>query len=143
MIDLRKDIKKIKSFIEKGTDLLTKTNQEPKVVGIYSSPNYGWISLNFNSTKALEDSSLNCPDFEFVEFNLLELPDWETEYENSKPQITNSKGNIISMSEYFGDGEYKAPFYELLIEIAAKLSNTNESFQYFVQMLDSELNEKI
>ncbi len=51
--------------------------------------------VNFNQNKFLKDTEYNCPDFDYVEFDYLELSDWPFEYEKEQPEfILNNEVKI-------------------------------------------------
>jgi|GEM_PF-1481543 len=144
MIDIRKDISKIKAFIKSGIMDFEKSKGTPSAVGVYSCPEYGWVSLNFNKVKTIEEASSNCPDFEFVEEDLIDIPTWRIEYEMEEEvvRIINSRGREISfLIEDLGDENFNEPVFEALVEIVIELKYEFESYQnrYLVQILDSDL----
>ena len=54
-------------------------------LGIYISPVNGWISISVNYNTKIEETNFNCPDFDSVEFQLLDLPEWSEEGEKEHP----------------------------------------------------------
>jgi len=54
-------------------------------LGIYISPLNGWISICINYSTKIEETTFNCPDFDMVEFQLLDLPEWSEEGEKEQP----------------------------------------------------------
>lgn len=141
MVDLRVDYNEVRNFLNEGIERFVNLKGESKAIGIYSNPNNGWVSLNFNLTKTIEDCYENCPDFEFVEFDLFESISWESEYENEFPQVIDFNGKKVAFDDFFGDEQFKVPFHNLLIEIAKDLRIKYEKTSFLVQMLDSNLAE--
>lgn len=107
MINLEHARKPVQALIE--SSLTSFAAAEPGVTwctfALYACPWAGWISTNFD-TKAnsaridaefgvhgtewyAEDEwgrfNTNCPDFAFREWRLLDLPDWQAEYEAAEP----------------------------------------------------------
>ncbi len=86
MIELDKYSNFIENFIQDSIGRFKSDNKgEPKSIGIYCCPWAGWLTTNFNIHKTLNETNNNCPDFEFVEFDFLELDGWQEEYESENP----------------------------------------------------------
>ena len=144
MIDLKENIKIVEEFISKNISKFQKENGTPKTIGIYSHPVYGWVSINFNKTKTLEEVGSNCPDFEFPEFDLIEFPEWEKQYfDESETVIKTENGETITLDEEDGDEGLKKPIFNFLKSTLTNITTKNPNSEFFVQMLDSELEEKI
>jgi len=82
MVNLNDKTNEITLFLESSISQFQKKHEVPSSVGIYCSPSSGWITTNFNINKELANTEINCPDFEFVEFDIFELEEWKNEYEN-------------------------------------------------------------
>ena len=144
MIDLKENIKPVEEFISKNISKFQKENGTPKTIGIYSHPVYGWVSINLNKTKTLEEVESNCPDFEFPEFDLIEFPEWEKQYfDESETVIKTENGKTITLEEEEGDEGFKKPIFNFLKSTLINITTNNPNSEFFVQMLDSELEEKI
>ena len=79
MVILDNYLSEIESFVLNSIQKFTSENQQPSSIGIYCCPWAGWLTTNFNISTTLEETENNCPDFEFVEFGLLELDKWQEE----------------------------------------------------------------
>lgn len=111
MIKLNEYEKEIITFINQGkTEFITESNSI-KTIGIYANPRGGWISLNFNKQINLDQTEMNCPDFEYVEYKMLELNDWEEECNNNQIKISDHQKRIIEMDEDVRDDEFNEPFF--------------------------------
>ena len=122
MIKLNEYEKEIITFINQGkTEFITESNSI-KTIGIYANPRGGWISLNFNKQINLDQTEMNCPDFEYVEYKMLELNDWEEEYNNNQIKISDHQKRIIEMDEDVRDDEFNEPFFNFLKHIIHKSS---------------------
>ena len=71
----------IERFIQSSVERFKMEIGSPSSVGIYCCPWAGWLTSNFNLSKTLQEAYSNCPDFEFVEFDCLDLAEWQKEYE--------------------------------------------------------------
>lgn len=112
-------------------------------LGIYSCPWSGWVSICFNRTKTISDAEENCPDFEDVEYGMIEIEEWSNEYNSDKSIIEyNNKTHELEIEEV-GDDGYNVYFFKYLIDIV----NTKYGIKYknkiLIQMLDSEYFEII
>ncbi|MCK8521468.1 hypothetical protein M0D21_07810 [Aquimarina sp. D1M17] len=135
MIDLNKNTDEIKEFLSSSINRFIKENQIPKAIGIYCCPWSGWITTNFNITKKVEETSNNCPDFEFVEFDFLELAEWESEYEKDNPEF-KLNGEIQYYNDDLGDESLNEFIFEYLKPIVYELTKNYDS-DFLLQMLDS------
>jgi len=128
----------ISEFIQ-SIDAFTQEHGNPKNIGIYSNPINGWISFCFNLNSSIEKTGMNCPDFEFVEYRLMEIEDWESEYNNEIAEIkTNSTSTKKINIEEDGDDVYNKIFFEYLCKLISKNLNQELKGKILVQMLDSE-----
>ena len=144
MINLKENKKPLEEFISDNILKFKQENGTPKTIGIYSHPVYGWVSINFNKTKTLEETETNCPDFEFPEFDLIEFPEWEEKYfDESETVIKMENGETITLDEEGGDEDFKKPIFNFLKSTLTNITPNNQESEFFVQMLDSELEEKI
>jgi len=139
MIDLRDYKNKIAQFILNGLNKFTMENGEPHTMGIYSCPCNGWISLNFNGDQ--HPGTKNCPDFEFVEYDLIDFEGWSKEYENDSEWI-DIVGHKLKLV-FEGDEALNKLIFDLLKSIAVELKQSNQLPAVFLQMLDSSQEELI
>lgn len=141
MVDLSLKIPEIKEFLETSIHRFQLENQMPNSIGIYSCPRAGWITTNFNIKRSLSDTENNCPDFEFVEFDFFELPEWEEEYEKDAPEF--KLNNEIKYHDHdLGDEHFNELIFNFLKPIAIELKE-NYKTALLLQMLDSALSEEI
>ena len=99
MVNLTRDTEKIKEFLKSSINRFQEEKDKPNSVGIYCCAWSGWITTNFNVNKNITETENNCPDFEFVEFDFFELPEWQNEYEADKPEYMGDLLNIIKWVE--------------------------------------------
>lgn len=87
MIDIDKSSERIQEFVQSSIVRFSNEKAKPTSIGIYCCPWAGWITTNFNITKKIDGINNNCLDFEHVEFDILELCEWESEYEKDVPEF--------------------------------------------------------
>ena len=68
MLDLNIFREEINEFLQSSIDGFMTNHGSPTAIGVYTCPQSGWMSGNFNISRSLEEVGFNCPDFEFVEF---------------------------------------------------------------------------
>jgi hypothetical protein len=134
MINLDTSIHSIEQFIQDSFDRFKhETNNIPNSIGVYCCPWSGWISTHFNVNKNLSETLNNCPDFEIVEYDLLELDGWQQEYESETPTFL-IKGEIVKLNHALGD--INELIFQYLEPIVKRLKETNHTV-FLLQMLDS------
>ncbi|HEX8549821.1 MAG TPA: hypothetical protein VF691_22865 [Cytophagaceae bacterium] len=142
MTNLQDDAEKIEQFVLEGFNKFFTENGAPTVMGIYCCPSSGWISLNFNKEKTLEQTFYNCPDFEYVEYSLIDLYDWVQEYESGsgvwKNKTTTYKYNIDD-----GDEGLNIFIYNFLKTLILEISGKTTLPATFIQFLDSKIGEEV
>ena len=140
MIELEKYNDEIERFIRESIKRFENEIREPSSIGIYCCPWSGWISMNFNVTKTLEETGMNCPDFEFVEFDLIDFAIWQDEYESDQPQWKYQQKIYRDDFDQGDEGVNKFFFYYL--ETLLETMNF-KSYRVLLQMLDSSLVKEI
>lgn len=136
MIDLDKQCSIIEKFIQVSIEKFKTDNKAvPKSIGVYCCPWAGWMTTNFNINKTLKETENNCPDFEFVEFDFLELEGWQEEYETENPTY-KTNGLLIHYQPGTGDEKLNEVIFKYMEPIIVKLRANNES-DFLLQMLDS------
>ncbi|MES1182015.1 MAG: hypothetical protein ABUL44_04380, partial [Flavobacterium sp.] len=110
-------------------------NGNPNSVGIYCCPWSGWLTVNFNLRKSLENTNNNCPDFEFVEFDMLDFPEWRSEYE-SNDQTYQTGNTVIQFNHERGDDELNKIFFSYLLPLVTELKGKIKC-KILLQFLDS------
>ncbi|KAF2509152.1 hypothetical protein E0W73_19085 [Flavobacterium foetidum] len=141
MINIDKNTKQIEEFIQNSIERFKIENGNPNSIGIYCCPWAGWLTTNFNLDKTLNEAENNCPDFQFVEFDFLEFPEWQEEYESDHPKF-EINGDIIEHNHDFGDEKLNELIFNYLKPIALKIKDKNNS-NVLLQMLDSNFIELI
>ncbi|AEA45737.1 hypothetical protein [Fluviicola taffensis] len=141
MINIDQNTKKIEEFIQNSIDKFRMDNSDPNSIGIYCCPWAGWLTTNFNIDKTLEETQNNCPDFQFVEFDFLELHEWQEEYEKDDPEF-EINGQKIQHNHDFGDEKFNELIFNYLIPIVKELKNKNNS-TFLLQMLDSNFIQQV
>ena len=83
----------------------------------------------------MPDTGENCPDFEFVEFDSLDFPQWQSEYESDEAeyQLGNS---IIKYTHEGGDEELNEIFFSYLLPVMREVKG-NIDQTILLQLLDS------
>jgi hypothetical protein len=137
MISLVDYNKKVSDFFIDEFHRFQKQYLNPSSMGIYCNPKGGWISFHFNVNKSLSETSNNCLDFEFVEFAMLDMPEWKTEYETDHPSWKGLYDEIYRYNSRQGDEGVNSLFFNYLkrmyklVQEKAKIPNT------LIQILDS------
>lgn len=141
MINIDKNTKQIEEFIQNSIDKFRIANGNPNSIGIYCCPWAGWLTTNFNIDKTLNETQNNCPDFQFVEFDFLELPEWQEEYEKDHPEF-EIHGQTIHYNHDFGDEKFNELIFSYLTPLVTELKNKNNS-TFLLQMLDSNFIQQV
>ncbi len=141
MVDLDKNTQEIKEFINASLNRFQEENGQPNSIGIYCCPWAGWLTTNYNIHKNIADTENNCPDFEFVEYDFLELSEWADEYETDHPEY-KLNGSVIRHSHNAGDESLNERIFEYLKPIVVDFKEKH-NFNFLLQMLDSHKVEVI
>ena len=122
-------------FIVESVQKFEKLHGKPNSIGIYCCPWSGWLTTNFNLRISLPDTGENCPDFEFVEFDSLDFPQWQSEYESDEAeyQLGNS---IIKYTHEGGDEELNEIFFSYLLPVMKEVKRSIDQ-TILLQLLDS------
>jgi hypothetical protein len=136
MIDLENSEENIRKFIVDSIESFKIQNGKFTSIGVYCCPWMGWISMCFNVDKPLSATGYNCPDFDVVEFEILELDNWEEEYENGHPtyKLNDKK---IELNVDSGDEVLNELVFKFLSNIILKIKNIYQE-HILLQMLDSK-----
>jgi len=135
MVDLNNYRKTLKEFFEMSLQKFKIEHGIPIAIGIYCCPWSGWLTTNYNLTKKIEETEKNCPDFEYVEFDFLDLKDWEMEYEKDKPEF--KLNNEIKIHDHeLGDEIFNQLIFNYLKPIIIEFKEKSK-FISLLQMLDS------
>jgi hypothetical protein len=141
MIDLEEYNGVIESFIRDSTErFMADYKKQLTSIGIYCCPWAGWLTTNFNVNKTLAETNNNCPDFEFVEFDFLELNGWQEEYERESPAYKINQ-QVIHHRHDSGDEKLNELVFKFIEPLAAKLKKSYGS-DILLQMLDSRCIKK-
>jgi hypothetical protein len=144
MIKIQDFSAKIKTELNTIIKNYNSEHKELNSIGIYSCPSSGWISLCFNKNKTIDDCGNNCPDFEFVEYGIIQIPEWEEEYNLEKIEIKENAFKTFRPNiEEEGDDAYNQIFFEYLKKIAKEELYSKYKNKILVQMLDSQYCEII
>jgi len=131
----------IEKFVIEGANKFRLEHGEPYFMGLYSCPSIGWISLNFNTNENF--SVLNCPDFEYVEYDLIEFEEWISEYESGSSEWMDLSGDTIILGMGDSDEVLNITFFHFLKLIIEGLKQANQLPKVLVQLLDSRFKEEI
>lgn len=143
MVELKNDYKTIQQFIINGLENFVKDVNTPSIMGIYCCPRSGWISLNFNIGHNLNEEDYYCPDFEFVEFDLIEFNTWEEEYESGEGVWIDDNLKTYHYNFDYGDEGLNSFFYPFLKNLILSLNEEYKLPSTILQFLDSSIHEKI
>ena len=143
MVDLKGDSENIKQFIIAGLERFSKEVQKPVMIGIYCCPWSGWIMLNFNISYRLNEESYYCLEFEFVEYEMLELKHWEEEYQTGEGIWTDDNLKVYRTNHDEGDEGLNKFFFNYLKELIANLNEKHKLPSTQLQFLDSNCREKV
>jgi hypothetical protein len=128
-------------FVNQSTEAFRLQNGDFNSVGIYCCPWSGWISINFNINQSIGDTENSCPDFEFVEFDILEVDEWQQEYESETPAFTIGN-DVVELEAFPANEVWNEIFFKFLLPIVVEISENNKK-PMLLQMLDSEFHEVI
>jgi hypothetical protein len=142
MTNLQDDAEKIEQFVLAGSQNFFDEHGAPIIMGIYCCPSSGWISLNFNKGKTLEQTFYNCPDFEYVEYSLIGLYDWTQEYE-SGAGIWKNKTLTYKYNSDQGDEELNIFIYNFLKTLILEINGKTTLPPTFIQFLDSKIGGEV
>ncbi|MEP2689234.1 MULTISPECIES: hypothetical protein [Maribacter] len=135
MIDLDENKKGITEFINNSISRFQTEYGLPTSIGIYCCPWSGWITTNFNIKTKLTETENNCPDFDFVEYDYMEIPEWEDEYESENPEFKTS-GLVKRVNHDLGDEVFNKIIFDYLKPIVAEIKEQKDLI-FLIQMLDS------
>lgn len=135
MINLDNYAQSIKDFIHSSMASFSDKKGQPASIGIYCCPWAGWLTTNFNINKTIEDTGNNCPDFEFVAFDSMDLGDWQIEYEKDEP-LFQAAGEIPEYNQDMGDERLNEIVFAYLQPIARGIKHEHP-LPLLLQMLDS------
>ena len=136
MIQFSDDQEQISQFLETSLNKFRAEQQDPASMGIYCSPQSGWLTTNFNSIQTLAEANNNCPDFEFVEFDILELPAWQEEYESEEPVFKTANAELTLTAD-MGDEDLNEFIFNFLLLFAKDL-RSRSGIPVLLQILDSK-----
>ncbi len=141
MVDINNYFSQIEEFIQNSVEKFITENGNPNSIGVYCCPWAGWLTTNFNLVKTINETQNNCPDFEFVEYDFLDLPGWQEEYENNNPEF-EINGKVIDYNHDLGDERLNEQIFGCLKPIVHRLKDRNNAV-FLLQMLDSSCVETI
>ena len=136
MKNLSNDTTLIEEFIQKSISRFTSQIGSPNSVGIYCCSSAGWLTTNFNINKPLYKTHNNCPDFEVVEYDFLELPGWQEEYEQENPEFDFNTIKYVH-SHDLGDEPLNEFVFNFLTPIVANLK-IKDNYVFLLQLIDSK-----
>ena len=130
---------KIDEFIVESAQKFETLHGNPNSIGIYCCPWSGWLTINFNLNKSLQETGDNCPDFEFVEIDILDFPEWQNEYESDNPEYQTGNA-VIQFNHEEGNEGLNKIFFSYLLPIVSE-TKTKIKRKILLQFLDSNCNE--
>lgn len=135
MIQLENETEKILQFIQNGITAFETTHGKAGSMGLYCCPWSGWLSLCFNKTRTIAETQQNCPDFEFVEFAMLDRSAWADEYESDNMSFRFENAELVR-DETFGDEQLNRFVFNYLETLLPEIQKTFAA-PVLLQMLDS------
>ena len=132
MLNLNSSESVIKDFIVQAIDQFKPEEGEPSQIGIYCCPWIGWITINFNLK--VEDSR-STPDFNFVEFDIIDFEDWQQEYEAEEAKYMLGD-KLIEHNSDLGDERLNELFFRFLQPIVKELQ-LRYKLPFLLQLLGS------
>lgn len=148
MIELETYRSEIKRFWGEAIKNFSVTYPDSQLtcVALYCCPCAGWLTINFDTEK----DSDNCPDFIYSAFDLLQLEEWQEEYDNDSILEINVNDEIKSIDvEEEGDEAFNEVVFDYLKmllqdpKLLLPIDDLNKGvpFRMGVQMLDSAYEE--
>lgn len=141
MVHIDSSLMRIENFVAHSLEKFNKEHGRPSSVGILCCPWSGWVTTHFNIEKTLAESHHNCQDFQFVEFDILSLTDWQSEYENDVPQF-EINGHLTQHNHSLGDEKLNELIYHHLKPLVKKMKDEHHLL-FLLQMLDSQFADVI
>lgn len=135
MVNFNDSSELIENFIQSSINKFILEEGTPSSVGVYCCPWAGWITTNFNINSTLEETENNCPDFEFVEYEIIDLENWEDEYTQENPVFLMNGNKIFFQHE--STDKFNGLVFSFLLPIVKKIKDKNDML-FILQMLDSE-----
>lgn len=141
MIDLNRHKTTIADFLNTSIKRFHREYNKPKSIGVYCCTSSGWISLNYNVNISISEADKDCLNFEYVEFDISNIPGLQDEYEKNTPQL-KINNSIIAHDHSLGDERLNLLVFGYLKEIILEIK-PNWGMDFLLQMLDSNLVEEI
>lgn len=141
MVDLNNSKLEIKDFISSSIERFQREIQRPDLIGLYCCPWAGWITINFNVNRKNDETENNCPDFEYIEYDYLELSNWANEYERDIPEF-KLMDEVKRHDHNLGDEKFNQLIFKYLKPIVIELKQEYES-EFLLQLLDSKMLERV
>lgn len=135
MVNFNDSSELIENFIQSSINKFILEEGTPTSVGVYCCPWSGWITTHFNINRTLEETDNNCPDFEFVEYDIIDVYDWVNEYEKENPVFLMNGNKIFFQHE--STDKFNGLVFSFLLPIVKKIKDKNDML-FLLQMLDSE-----
>ena len=140
MINLEDYTVTIEEFVKTSIDKFLAEQDKINSIGVYCCPWSGWISMCFNVENTIENTHTNCPDFEFVEFDFLELVGWQEEYESDSATFVFKTKKLLGHDG--GDEALNELVFGFLKPIVLKVKE-DYSYEFLLQFLDSKFVEVV
>lgn len=148
----------MEQFINKSVEEFRANVGEPKWVGVYCCPRSGWVMVCFDTRSCIDETRLNLPDFEYVDYSFMEFHIWNQENERLGELLyndidnglqdavydllTDHTGKTITVTGEFGDDDFEEPFFRMLRTVILKVKCGIGKYNFVVQLLDSKYFEK-
>lgn len=141
-LDLEEYRSNILRLIERTITEYKKLGVRAETLGIYVNPSNGWISTNIQ-TSWDENTELNCPDFDLVEFDIVNFPKWHEAYQSFEAVKITFANFESTVERGFNDDDFNKPFFIFMSQIINENRNTFDTHRIFLQFLDSQYEEII
>lgn len=137
MKNLNEDIPLIERFASNTIEKFIEAHGMPSSIGFYCCPWCSWLTINFNLDSTLGKANFNCPDFQFLDFGILDFPEWEEEYNKEYPIFMVDNIEIMC-NHYLGDENLNELIFNFLQPIVSRLKDKYKA-SFLLQLLDSGL----
>ena len=140
-VGTREKTSRIKRWLDESLTQFDEENAQhvPTTVALYACPIYGWISLCINCGDSDLNREVNCPDFDYVEYDLISISEWQKAYESEIAEIRISNTESLFIDHEKGDEAFNEPFFKFLRALIADYfpSKHRRPVWVGVQILDS------
>ena len=152
MLDLRKDLVIVDKYIRTSIAQFQSNVGEPSWIGVYSCPWEGWITLNFDTSKDLDEDNQYCLGLEYVDYSSFEFTSWRNTHSQLSDQRLTDKesdidrgsyvslidhtGILISSNSDLGITKFDNSFFRMLVAATHNIKQESSTCKYIVEILE-------